>query len=35
MNVTADARDSAMIDNVPGGVDAINLTNKLTVAAPG
>jgi hypothetical protein len=35
MNVTADARDSAMINGFPGGVYAINLTNKLMVAAPG
>ncbi len=35
VNVNADARDSGMINGLPGGVWAINLTNYLTVAAPG
>jgi hypothetical protein len=34
VNVTADARDSGMINGLPGGVYAINLTNPLTVVAP-
>jgi hypothetical protein len=34
MHVTADARDSGMVNGLPGGVDAINLDTPLTVAAP-
>jgi hypothetical protein len=35
MDVTTDARNSAMVNGLPGGVYAINLNGKLTVAAPG